>query len=522
MILRRRPTHWKVIRRVSTDTDIDIKSAVPPWEAAPGRWWAPSLIAVVIGVVVFAVARTSLIDDAYITLDYARNVAFHLHWGLITGATANTATSPLNVLLIALCTAITRDPPLALGIVFVLSTVALEFGLRTAARAVGLPGWLGLLATVLVSVNPLLVSSIGLETALGGGLIALLLAASVTGRPAWFGVLAGLLVLTRPDLLIVALVLFFVRPDRTRGWVRSLLAALAVTLPWYLFSWLRLGSALPDTLLIKTGQRSWGGINFGNGPDMYLSAFPTAAVLSFLPAALGGVATLGWLAARFARPTERLRRLDGFVALPVAGGLYYLAYTLLGVPPYHWYYGPSIICLTLFLAAAIAALPLGSARRSWPVLAGLVASLGLVVASASAYATAGLPRQFAPFTTNWAAPNEYAGIGAQVGRLAGGRPVASFGEIGAVAYFCDCPMVDEFSDRGAVVSRVNAMLDKGSTLKRDLLSSNFRFLDRTQRPVTPRLVLTYTDAPAPNALGRWRVHSIWLGPGPHYISLVRH
>ena len=508
---------------MSADTDIDLKSTVPPRVPAQvlsGRWWASSLVAAVIGAVVFAFARTSLIDDAYITLDYARNVAFHLHWGLILGATANTATSPLNVLAIALFTAITRHPPLSLGIVFVLSTVALEFGSRTAARAVGLPGWLGLLATALVSVNPLLLSSIGLETALGGGLVALLLAASVTGRPVWSGVLAGLLVLTRPDLLIVALVLFFVRPGWRHGWARSLLAALAVTLPWYLFSWLRLGSVLPDTLIIKTGQRSWGGIDFGNGPDLYLTAFPTAAVLSFLPAALGGVTALGWLAARFARPTDRLRRLDRFVALPVAGGLYYLAYTLLGVPPYHWYYGPSIICPTLFLAAVVAALPSGPVRRSWPVLAGLVVSVGLVAASAGSYAAGGLPRQFAPFTTNWASPGEYARIGAQVGRLAGGRTVASFGEIGAVAYFCDCAMLDEFSDRGAVVGLVNAKLATGSTLKRDLLSWNFRFLDRTQRPATPQLVLTYTGAPVANALGAWRVHTMWLGPGPYYISLV--
>jgi hypothetical protein len=154
------------------------------------------------------------------------------------------------------------------------------------------------------------------------------------------------------------------------------------------------------------------------------------------------------------------------------------------------------------------------------VFAGLVASVGLVVASASAYATAGLPRQFAPFTTNWASSNEYAGIGAQVGRLAGGRPVASFGEIGAVAYFCDCAMVDEFSDRGAVVGLVNAKLATGSTLKRDLLRWNFHFLDRTQRPVTPQLVLTYTGTPVANALGTWRVHTMWLGPGPYYISLV--
>jgi hypothetical protein len=32
---------------------------------------------------VFAFVRHALVDDAYITAAYARNLAFHLHWGLI-------------------------------------------------------------------------------------------------------------------------------------------------------------------------------------------------------------------------------------------------------------------------------------------------------------------------------------------------------------------------------------------------------------------------------------------------------
>ncbi|HEX9338241.1 MAG TPA: hypothetical protein VF892_20250, partial [Pseudonocardiaceae bacterium] len=159
-----------------------------PTGPVPGRWWSPdrswlpSLAAALIAGVVFLAARTTLIDDAYITLDYARNIAFHLHWGLTPHATANTATSPLNVLVLGLVTAITRRPVLALGVVYVLSTVALEFGLRRTARAVGLPGWVGLLTVLLLAVNPVLLSSIGMEIALGGALTALLLLAAVTGR----------------------------------------------------------------------------------------------------------------------------------------------------------------------------------------------------------------------------------------------------------------------------------------------------------------------------------------------------
>ncbi|MBV9922218.1 MAG: hypothetical protein JOY78_15385, partial [Pseudonocardia sp.] len=41
----------------------------------------------------YLLVSRALIDDAYITMAYAQNLAFHLHWGLIADETANTATS---------------------------------------------------------------------------------------------------------------------------------------------------------------------------------------------------------------------------------------------------------------------------------------------------------------------------------------------------------------------------------------------------------------------------------------------
>lgn len=492
---------------------------------APGRWWIPSLVSAAIAAVVFWSAHQTLIDDSYITLDYARNLAFHLHWGLIRSVTANTATSALNVLLLALITVVTRRPVLSLGILYVLSTVALEYGLRRAARAVGLPVWIGLLAVAVMAVNPLLISSIGLEIALGGGLIALLVAASVAERPVLFGILAGLLVLTRPDMGIVVLVVFAVRPRWWRGWWRSLLAALAVVGPWYLWSWIVLGSALPDTLLLKVNQGAWGGHRFGSGPVLYHEAYPAATVLSFLPAAVGAFAALCWLVVRFVRPTESVRRLDRFFALPLAGALHYAAYTALGVPPYHWYYGTSIICCTAYLAVVIGAFarpadaPLAA---RWPVFTGVALAAALVVASVVEYSGDGLPRDVAQITSNWATPTQYAVIGADLGRLAGHRPVAAAGEIGAIAYFCDCTVVDPFSDRGQIVRLLPSWLAHSGPLSRKVFQWNFHFLDRGEQPIRPQLALAYAANPRPGALGSWRVSSPWTDrPGHwHYLSLV--
>src|SRR5687768_15148900 len=72
-------------------------------EPARGRgadmWWA--LPGALVALAIFLVARDGLVDDAYITLSYARNVAEHLHWGMIPAEESNTATSPLNVLMLA-------------------------------------------------------------------------------------------------------------------------------------------------------------------------------------------------------------------------------------------------------------------------------------------------------------------------------------------------------------------------------------------------------------------------------------
>ena len=65
-------------------------------------WWA--VAGALVGAIVIYAAQRGLIDDAYITLSYVRNVAEHLHWGLIPTEESNTATSPLNVMLLVLAT----------------------------------------------------------------------------------------------------------------------------------------------------------------------------------------------------------------------------------------------------------------------------------------------------------------------------------------------------------------------------------------------------------------------------------
>lgn len=493
----------------------------------PDRSWWLSVCAAAMAIVVFAFARNTLIDDAYTFLAYARNLAFHWHWGLIPNATTNTATSVLNVWLLALFSAITRKPVLALGIVYVLSTLALEYGLRRVARAIGLPTWLGLLATAIVVFDPLLMSSVGMEVALAGGLIALLMAAAVAGRPVWFGILAGLLVLTRPDLVIVVLVVFVFVRSGWRRWWWSPIAALVVTVPWYVWSWFKLGSAVPVSLFIKKDQLAWPALgtsySFGSGPLLYLHFFPMATVLSFLPAILGLLAAIVWLVLRIFHPTDRVRQLDRLAPLALAGVLHYLAYSLLGVPPYHWYYGPSVICLSVFLAAAVVVLARREGRSAVsvrPRSAPLALTLLLVVAFIGHYGLHGLPPSFAPIETNLGSAKEYQQLGSQLDALIDGRSVKSSGEIGTEAYFCDCTVIDLFSDPAADAALIPPVLARSGPLTRALLKLNFRHTDYSQQPVVPQQDLEYVSSVPPGAIAVWPVSSPWAQNVQHYVVLM--
>ncbi|MEQ0561503.1 hypothetical protein ABJI51_26130 [Amycolatopsis sp. NEAU-NG30] len=460
---------------------------------------------------VFALVSRHLIDDTYITLSYAKNLAFHAHWGLIEQGTANTATSPLNVLALAAVTFLVRDAVLAAGIVFVVAQVLLVLGLRRLGERTGLPAAFAPLAFALLLVNPLLLSSVGLEVALGATGVVWTLVYAGERRPGRLGVVIGLLALVRLDLLLVAAVLFAARREFWTGIWRTAFAALAVTLPWFGFSWVVLGSAVPDTLVIKISQQSWGPFGFTNGPLLYWRNYPAAAALSFLPLLLAGVAGVFWIV-QYRRGSETARRLTPFAALAIAGALHYAAYSQLGVPPYHWYYAPSIISATIFLAACASAVPEHVRRGTW-TLAGAV-----LAASVAVYALPGLPRQFAPITSNHASTTEYREIGRQLAAIAHGRKVETAGEVGALAYACDCQLVDEFSDRGAVDPAIAETKRRSGDVGRALLEANFHNFDHSVAPLSPDLVLATTRRTPPRAaLASWRIDSPWMGSQSLYL-----
>ncbi len=308
--------------------------------------------AAVLAVGLFWMVRGALIDDAYITLAYARNVATDLHWGLIATERANSSTSPLNVLLLGGATALLRvsggvHPVWGLAVVFVGCATALAWWWGRVADALRLPLLVPALGVALVLFNPLVLSSTGLEVLLIPAVLVGMLSAAVRARPVAFGVLSGLAVLTRLDLLVFVLPLALASPGVRRHLARVAGVGIAVSLPWFAWSWWSFGSAIPDTFAIKTLQRSFGPWTFGNGPLNLLQIDAVLTAAAFMPALLGLVALLSWVAEGLLRRSATRPELIPAVVLGMAGVGYYAVYALLGVPPYQWwYYVPSLVALS--------------------------------------------------------------------------------------------------------------------------------------------------------------------------------
>ncbi|GAA4864394.1 hypothetical protein [Saccharopolyspora cebuensis] len=477
---------------------------IPPSTRTAASFLLPGGVGL-LAAALFWLVHDALIDDSYIALGYARNLAFHGHWGLIAEEPANTATAPLNVLLLAAGTALLRSPVAALGVLFVLSAVVLALSLRRAALETGLPGWTGALGAGLVLLNPLVLSSAGLEVAPAAALLGVLLLSAVRPRPVLFGLATGALALLRLDLLLFAVVVLLGRPALWRGWTRWLPIA-ALALPWFLWSWLHFGSAVPDTLLIKQLQESWGGWTVRDGIALYVDFFPAAVLLSAVPAYTGAGFAVFLVLLRI---RGRVPELWPWTLLGVGAVLHHYAYTLLGVPPYHWYYAPAVVGLCVLLAGGIGAM----APHRFAVVPVLVAAVGVLAVSAAFAVQHGMPWRSAAITTNWAAPAEYARIGTELGRVVGDRTVSSPGEIGTLAYFCGCRIVDQFSDRGYLDERLRQRLDRAGSLERALLAWNHRHFEPTEpRPVD--LVLRRVPGPGPDP--RWTVRSPWSGTA-HFV-----
>ncbi|WP_254897331.1 hypothetical protein [Amycolatopsis sp. Hca4] len=376
---------------------------------------------------------------------------------------------------------------------------------------------------MLVLVNPFVLSAIGLEVLLIPAVLLVLTVFALEGRPILFGVTAGLAVLTRLDLVVFVVVIALGAPAIRRRLLPAAGFAVLTAAPWFVFSWLAFGSFVPDTLAIKQAQAGlfapW---TYRTGPVMHYNVYPVTVLVTFLPAVLGVVALAGWAVARISLRRREFPALGTVAALGAGGVLYFVAYSFIGVGPFHWYYVAPTTTVGSFAVAAFGAW-LGRARertalRTVPPLLALGLT-GLLALSAAAVDVAqGIPWKSPVVFGNWASAPDYARVGTALGARLDGASVASPGEIGTLAYFCECAIIDEFSDRGHAKELIERRIATANPLMSLALRVNYHWLDRSITPREPDYRLNYGSGPATGP-DSWPVQSAARGAG--HFTLTR-
>lgn len=484
--------------------------------------WAVASVAMVVALYFYVASfKFTLIDDAYIQLQYARNLAENQTWGFLPGRTANSATSPLNVLLMAsvgFVFSFVSMVQLALWLTAVELALTLLILLRISGHLFDGRRFFGLLAFVGIAANPLFLSTFGLEGSLYTLLLVFCLDMLLTRHWAVLAVALALLTLTRPDGVLLFVVMLALAPMtwRQRGWV-TLLYGLAL-LPWHLYSWLQLGSLVPDTLLMKLEQTAWGPTTFADGFDLYMLRYPTETRLSLLLLPFGLLLLL-----RFPPRAGQLVAISGSYAV-----LHYLAYTVMAVPPYHWYYISQIVPIVLIGSLGLAtAVDLIAERWSDRITASRVAALialALPVAGLLfVFASHRFPLWEAPIHSNWATPSQYRVIGLDLQEIVEpGEVVEVRGEIGTLTFYSQRYLVDDFGDMNQMAGMIVNNDYDNTPVAGDLVSWNFS--NRTLLPPLPppTYILEFIPADSaaehpPDVVKVWRIDAKWVEPMYVYL-----
>ena len=392
-----------------------------------------------VGGIVLALAlarRAYCVDDGYIFVRVAHNLAHGVGWSFNPHLPVNAMTSVLWTLILVPVAWQGSLPPAVPCALFSLCVLAM--GLLMARLWAGPTGRFGVWLVALCTACPTLWDSVGLETALEAALVIWAISAYTAQRDWLAGVALGLAVLGRPDAGLLGVLLFAhgLIAERRFKW-RLPMASLALVLPWCVYAYCSFGSILPVTLHAKAVQSSLGW--WGQQPPFLVSAllyghWPLVA----LGLALGGALCAPRVYARM--PTSA--RL--FVAYGLAHAV---AYTLIRAPSgYFWYYVPLHLSLlvaglwgVLALGAFVAARLRGSTDPSGvESLAAAERGTGLVAACLVLGAMFSVAREEGVYRQS----PQYREVAGVVRARAAPEDAVAAVEIGYIGYFADRPVLD--------------------------------------------------------------------------------
>jgi hypothetical protein len=236
-------------------------------------------------------------------------------------------------------------------------------------------------------------------------------------------------------------------------------------------------------------------------------------VISLAAAVLGALWTLPALFRREAAgPWRRPLRV-----LTFAAAAHFAVLTLAEAEPLHWYYGPSVGLATIVFGALCSRPITGTLRIELAT-----ALLGTLAAAVAFDAAWGVPWRAAPISADRATDAASARIATELGGVLHGAAVKSPGEVGELAYLCDCDIVDASTDRGVFMADLAGWDRGGGTLRHVLVGLDYLFADRHQRPQRPRYALDVVESPAAG-LPHWAIGTPWTQdtvPGRRFMELT--
>lgn len=275
------------------------------------------------------------LDDTWIHLTYARNLAEHGQWAFRLGQRSAGSTAPLWTFLLGIGFFLKLAPYIwtyFLG--WLVLTLLAIYAENTARKLVSVYDpripWVGLFFVFAWHLTWSAIS--GMETLLHGYIIFIALSMLLMGSRRYMilGILAGLSIWVRPDGMTLLGPILFTAVFREKGAQsfteslgKSLIGFSALYGPYMLFNLAFSGNPMPNTFYAKQAEYHayWTSIPLGERFIEYLWPFVASPFLILLPGAIA------WL-------TKRVRARDYAAIASLIWFLGYIAIYFLRMPPY--------------------------------------------------------------------------------------------------------------------------------------------------------------------------------------------
>ncbi|HLF90623.1 MAG TPA: hypothetical protein VI451_16880 [Anaerolineales bacterium] len=345
------------------------------------RYIPPFVASILIGVFVYLVYGEGGYDDPYITYRYAENLYAGLGFVYNAGERVLSTTTPLFALILAGVRLLWSNLPQAANLIGVASLTAGALFLWDIAKGWDKPvaGWAAL---VLYPTFGLLVRTLGSETPFYLALCLAAIAFYLRNKITITATLLALATLTRGDAVILAVVLAIdwlikhplnsLKDLRALPWTGTAIGA-GILIAWTVFAVPYFGSPLPVTLAAKRGQGLME-ISEDFLPGFFVILHPYTQIIYFWVELIFlaiGIVYVIWQE----RP---------WLLLLGWAVVYFIAYSLLGVTRYFWYYAPLVPAIVgmigLGLEAVKECIPPARAGRRFLAWASILTLAGLAIA----------------------------------------------------------------------------------------------------------------------------------------------